>query len=162
MLKGNYIGSFIFNIIGFMSHILLDAYALNQCSKELRCMTPKRTIGIIFGILANGFKRLTSTDHVLISPHAVLTLNPNLSVYSIGKFSYAFSPPNVIADENNPQAKIEVGNFCSIGTNVTILLGLEHRPDWVTTYPFNIFLKQFGNMKGTPVTRGSVIIGNDV
>ena len=37
--------------------------------------------------------------------------------------------------ENN-NAKLIVGNFCSIADNVVIYLGGNHRTDWVTTYPF--------------------------
>ena len=38
----------------------------------------------------------------------------------------------------------------------------EHRPDWVTTYPFNILWPECNNFSGHPATKGNVIIGNDV
>lgn len=65
----------------------------------------------------------------------------------------------------NEDAKLIVGNFCSIASGVTIYLGGNHRSDWVTTYPFghinqNIFNKFNGD--GHPSTKGDVIIGNDV
>lgn len=41
--------------------------------------------------------------------------------------------------------------------------GGEHRSDWMSTYPFNVFLKEdFENIKGHPATKGQVTIGNDV
>ena len=80
---------------------------------------------------------------------------------SFGKHTYGH--PLVWNDGSN--ANLYIGNFCSISQNVKILLGGNHRIDWVTTYPFghvntNIFNKFNGN--GHPSTKGNVIIGNDV
>ncbi|HEY5236653.1 MAG TPA: CatB-related O-acetyltransferase [Rhabdochlamydiaceae bacterium] len=58
--------------------------------------------------------------------------------------------------------KLKIGNFCSIAAEVNILLGGEHRTDWVTTYPFSALLPEAGHIKGHPRTKGDVIIGNDV
>src|SRR5208283_2957437 len=53
--------------------------------------------------------------------------------------------------------------FCSIAPNrVTIVLGGQHRPDWVSSYPFNDLFIEFKRFKGSPVSKGDVIIGNDV
>ena len=49
--------------------------------------------------------------------------------------------------------------------DITVLLGGNHRIDWVTTYPFSeAFSKEFGapDIQGHPSTNGDVIIGNDV
>jgi acetyltransferase-like isoleucine patch superfamily enzyme len=65
----------------------------------------------------------------------------------------------------NSGATYRSGNFCSIGDNVTIYLGGNHRTDWVTTYPFgHIFTDTFNTFDGVghPSTNGDVIIGNDV
>ena len=67
-------------------------------------------------------------------------------------------------------SKLVIGSFCSIASGVTIFLGKEHRPDWVSTYPFNVMLKMkrgpwsesLNNLEGHPYTKGDVIIGNDV
>lgn len=60
-------------------------------------------------------------------------------------------------------ARLKIGQFCSIANGVTILLGGEHRVDWVTTYPFSFLWPQVaGHIKGHPKTKGDVIIGNDV
>ncbi len=80
---------------------------------------------------------------------------------SFGKYSYG-TPIIHWASEN---AKLTVGKFCSIGGNVNIYLGGNHRLDWVTTYPFghinqNVF--NTFNGQGHPCTRGDVIIGNGV
>lgn len=38
----------------------------------------------------------------------------------------------------------------------------EHRTDWVTTFPFNVFLNEAKNISGHPKTKGDVSIGSDV
>ena len=59
-------------------------------------------------------------------------------------------------------ATLQIGAFCSIADDVLILLGGEHRIDWVTTYPFSYFWPAGKNIKGFPMSKGDVIIGNDV
>ena len=80
---------------------------------------------------------------------------------SYGKHTYGV--PNILWQNND--AKLIVGNFCSIAANVNIYLGGNHRTDWVTTYPFgHIHQDIFNNFNGNghPSTKGDVIIGNDV
>lgn len=61
-------------------------------------------------------------------------------------------------------AGLVVGKYCSIARGVTIFLGGNHRADWVTTYPFNVFAywREDARQEGHPLTRGDVVIGNDV
>ena len=80
---------------------------------------------------------------------------------SYGKYTYG----NPIIHWKNDNAKLVIGNFCSIAGNVNIYLGGNHRSDWVTTYPFgHIHQTTFNNFNGIglPSTKGDVIIGNDV
>ena len=82
-------------------------------------------------------------------------------MYTFGKYTYG--SPQICYPEDN--AKLIVGNFCSISSNVNIFLGGDHRTDWVTTYPFGHICKdQFNTFdgKGHPTTKGDVIIGSDV
>lgn len=58
--------------------------------------------------------------------------------------------------------KLTIGSFCSFADDVTIFLGGEHRPDWITTYPFNVLDKRFTSIEGHPHSKGDVIIGSDV
>lgn len=58
--------------------------------------------------------------------------------------------------------RLTIGNYCSFGAGVRIILGGEHRHDWVTTYPFNVLDARFGHIKGHPHSKGDVRIGNDV
>ncbi|MET3408001.1 hypothetical protein ABIC59_005473 [Priestia aryabhattai] len=49
-----------------------------------------------------------------------------------------------------------------LADNVTILLGGEHRTDWVTTYPLSILFPEGNGFSGHPKTKGDVIISHDV
>jgi len=80
---------------------------------------------------------------------------------SFGKYTYG----TPIISWKNKNAKLVVGNFCSIARNVNVYLGGNHRTDWVTTFPFGHIHKNiFNNFNGLghPSTKGDVIIGNDV
>ena len=77
---------------------------------------------------------------------------------SVGDFTYGY--PTVLTWGED--AKLSIGKFCSIATEVTIMLGGEHRTDWCTTYPFNVLMSSYDYIKGHPKTKGDVIIGNDV
>ena len=120
-----------------------------------------RLIKKIQGIIKNLVFESPSGDAFLPSEQ-LLSLNPSLSSYSIGKFSYGVPAPVVLADPYTSQSKLKIGKFCSIAQDVKILLGGEHRIDWVTTYPFSQIFKEFKQFKGHPKTKGSVTIGNDV
>ena len=78
--------------------------------------------------------------------------------FNIGDWTYG--TPSIFRYGSN--SKLYIGRFCSIADGVTILLGGEHRVDWVTTYPFNVILKMEDIYKGHPKSKGDVRIGNDV
>jgi acetyltransferase-like isoleucine patch superfamily enzyme len=62
-------------------------------------------------------------------------------------------------------AELRIGSFCSIADRVEVFLGGNHRPDWVTTFPFPAFSERWpgaGGIEGVPSTNGDVVIGNDV
>lgn len=60
------------------------------------------------------------------------------------------------------QAKLRVGAWCSIGADVQVMLGSEHRPDWTSMFPFNVECPEFTHMTGHPRSKGDVAIGSDV
>ena len=85
------------------------------------------------------------------------------SKIEIGDFTYGEPIIRSWARDGEENARCIIGKFCSIGGNVQIILGGNHRNDWVTTYPFNQLLPEnYGYIKGHPATKGDVIIGNDV
>lgn len=60
--------------------------------------------------------------------------------------------------------KITIGSFVSISKDVTVFLGGNHRPDWVSTFPFPAFSDFEGatGITGHETTKGNVTIGSDV
>jgi len=79
--------------------------------------------------------------------------------------AYTYGHLNIM--DWNEGSKLKIGKFCSFAKQVTILLGGEHRPDWVTMYPFsakvfNPVWSEARTIKGHPKSKGDVIIGNDV
>lgn len=81
--------------------------------------------------------------------------------YDIGDHTYGC--PTVIQWDDS--TNLHIGKYCSIAEKVTILLGGNHRTDWVTTYPFNVLSGHFPEaegIKGHPASKGDVWIGNDV
>jgi acetyltransferase-like isoleucine patch superfamily enzyme len=83
---------------------------------------------------------------------------------SFGKYTYGAGGGPFLYYIND-DAKLVVGNFCSIAGNVNIYLGGNHRHDRVTTYPFgHIHQNTFNSYDGAghPSTKGDVTIGNDV
>jgi acetyltransferase-like isoleucine patch superfamily enzyme len=79
-----------------------------------------------------------------------------------GKYTYGTATTLKFGKKNG---NFKIGNFCSIGNNVNIYLGGNHRTDWITTYPFGHIYKNIFNSfdgKGHPITNGDVIIKNDV
>jgi len=89
--------------------------------------------------------------------------DPNCS--SIGDYTYT-SPITVHGvDHRYYKTYYSIGKFCSIAGYCTIFLGGNHRPDWVSTYPFPAFEGAFPETKGIMghcATKGNVAIGNDV
>lgn len=84
------------------------------------------------------------------------------SAITVGRYTYGVK--NLTINQWGEGAKLEIGAFCSIASG-TILLGGNHRTDWITTFPFgHIFADELGgqDIVGHPATRGDVIIGNDV
>lgn len=80
----------------------------------------------------------------------------------VGRYTYGH---DAIRVEWSDRGKLYIGSFCSISRGLTVLLGGDHRTEWITTYPFgHIHRGTFGLFggEGHPMTRGDVIIGNDV
>lgn len=76
----------------------------------------------------------------------------------VGDFTYGVPDVRFWDDKTH----LTIGKFCSIAKNVVIMLGGEHRIDWVTTYPFNSLMNSFSHIEGHPATKGDIVIGNDV
>ena len=85
-------------------------------------------------------------------------------IRKIGKYTYG-GHNNININYWGEGTWLDIGSFCSIASNLTVLLGGNHRTDWATTYPFgHINTNIFNNFNGVghPQTKGDVIIENDV
>lgn len=80
--------------------------------------------------------------------------------YDIGIGTYGM--PEILANGFGERRECRIGKYCSIAKDVTIYLGSEHRPDWATTYPFNVYWPEGRGITGHPLSKGDVTIGNDV
>lgn len=87
-----------------------------------------------------------------------MSKNSQYALFDIGDWTYGH--PQI--HKWDKKTKLTIGKYCSIAGNVQILLGGEHRMDWVTTYPFNILFPEAAQFQGHPATKGDIRIGNDV
>lgn len=56
-----------------------------------------------------------------------------------------------------------IGKFCSIAGSVAMDCGFSHNTKLVTTFPFEAkFPERFGHLKTHFVSKGNIVIGNDV
>lgn len=81
--------------------------------------------------------------------------------YEVGKWTYGH--PTVYDWLDGTQLRI--GSFCSLHPTTNILLGGEHDPRCVTTYPIDLHLSPEGHKIENPVfptSKGDVVIGHDV
>lgn len=81
--------------------------------------------------------------------------------FQIGAYTYGF--PKVRFPESG--ARLGIGRFGSIADGVEILLGGNHRLDWVTTYPFPALSRLWPEAAGIPgsdASNGDVSVGHDV
>jgi len=82
-----------------------------------------------------------------------------LARYEIGDWTHGSYGIEVIESEGS---KLRIGKFCSIASGTTIMLGGEHRADWVTTYAFPALFLSAKQIKGYAFSKGDVTIGNEV
>lgn len=66
---------------------------------------------------------ISPDDNPHVTSKQLLSLNPKFEKYSVGRFSYATKPPNII--KNLGDANLKIGSFCCFAPGVTILLGGE-------------------------------------
>ena len=83
------------------------------------------------------------------------------SILEVGDYTYG--KPQICKWDDS--TKLKIGKFCSIADGVKILLGGNHRSDWISTYPFSAISEiwpEAKDIKGHPCSKGDISIGNDV
>lgn len=59
-------------------------------------------------------------------------------------------------------ATLTIGKFCSIAQGCKVILGGNHRGDWISTFPFPAAFPDSPDIPDYRTTKGNVVIGNDV
>ena len=95
-----------------------------------------------------------------ITPQGVFDLDK----ISLGKFGYG--KLNVMM-WSNPNQRLSIGNFVSIGPEVCFILGGNHHYDAVSTYPFSVEASGWAGIDLTDPTQieqtnGPITVGDDV
>lgn len=102
-----------------------------------------------------------AADMVLASPFFTKDCLANRPRTEVGEYTYGC--PKVI--DFGEGSHLKIGKFCSIAGGVVIMLGGNHRMDWITTYPFPALGDRWPLARGIvghPGTKGDIVIGNDV
>jgi len=109
-------------------------------------------------VIRRSASRLRQAYRTLIPGPQFMAQNRRYQRYQIGEWTYGY--PDVL--EWGEGAHLFIGRFCSIAQGVTILLGGEHRADYVTTYPFSALVEGAEPYDAASRSRGDVVIGHDV
>ncbi|MEQ7917941.1 CatB-related O-acetyltransferase [Xanthomonas sp. WHRI 1810A] len=99
-------------------------------------------------------KRLRQMDKLERAAEKIRLRYPN---YVVGTGTYGI--PEVF--EFGDKTILRVGSYTSIAAGVRILLGGEHRTDWLTTYPFPAMMAGLEDIKDYAPSKGDVVIGSD-
>lgn len=88
--------------------------------------------------------------------------------YDYERGDYTYGNPQVLFKNNG---MFKIGKYCSIGPDVSVVLGIGHRTHWITTYPFVTLRKAPIPKQSTDKAVGDyrskktnpdVVVGNDV
>jgi acetyltransferase-like isoleucine patch superfamily enzyme len=83
-------------------------------------------------------------------------------ILSVGKETYGYNNL-IINNYKGSEAKVIIGNYCSLAPEIRIITGGIHPVNRITTYPFRIKWDQEGKYTDQmPYTKGKIVIGNDV
>ena len=99
-------------------------------------------------------KRLRSLDKLERAAEKIRLRYPH---YVVGTGTYGI--PEVFEFGDN--TILRIGSYTSIAAGVKILLGGEHRTDWLTTYPFPAMMNGLEDIKDYAPSKGDVVIGSD-
>ncbi|SDB95488.1 Acetyltransferase (isoleucine patch superfamily) [Succiniclasticum ruminis] len=73
----------------------------------------------------------------------------------VGNFTYG----SLYIIMSNERHKITIGSFCSIASDVTLIVESDHPINKLSTFPFKV---KCLNQKCEAISKGDIIIGNDV
>jgi acetyltransferase-like isoleucine patch superfamily enzyme len=103
-----------------------------------------------------------ATDQATGEVFGALTLEEAVACgrATVGAHTYGVCTVHVGQGE---RARAHFGSYCSIAVGVELLLGGNHRADWVSTYPFRVLWNLPGALSdGHPRPEPDIEIGSDV
>lgn len=65
----------------------------------------------------------------------------------------------LIIYNNGTDSVVKIGHYCSIGPNVTFLVGAEHEMNQISTYPFKTMILKEGE---EATSKGDIVVDDDV
>lgn len=110
---------------------------------------------------------LSRSGRIVLGPRPKIIEGSSLNPYIIYEGRHTYGLEHLIVHRWDDSTYLRVGSFCSIADAVRVLLGGNHRLDWMTTYPFGHVRKDvfpLGSVHGRtghPASRGDVVVGND-
>jgi virginiamycin A acetyltransferase len=110
---------------------------------------------------ARGLLRRRVNPHNQTRIHLAKLIARRPGQIAVGAWTYG--RPKIRFPESG--ARLTIGRYGSIADGVEILLGGNHRTEWVTTYPFPALAGLWPEAAGIPgshTTRGDIVIGHDV
>jgi acetyltransferase-like isoleucine patch superfamily enzyme len=115
-------------------------------------MAMKRLVQPFLSLMADGLRRARRAEH---RAQAVKT-----GLLAMGEYTYGY--PEIV-DSGGAKGRVVIGRYCSIANEVTLMVGGNHHPEWVSMYPIRIAFDLPGKYAdGQPYTKGDIIIGSDV
>ena len=103
-------------------------------------------------------KRIARAVRGRILPPRKVALSERYPQYQFGRGTYG----DLAVLSWGEGTTLTVGNYTSIASGAKVLLGGEHRLDWVTTFPFSVLWETARGHQGHPRSKGDVRIGSDV
>lgn len=88
--------------------------------------------------------------------------NPQDPPVEVGDHTYG---ELMVLQYGHTDRKVVMGRYCSVAEGVVVMLGGNHRHDWITTYPFTGMHEKYPeavHIEGHPRSNGDVRIENDV
>lgn len=161
MMEDNGIKIFPYDEVGVAiennpDYILIDDMVNEELADIIKGVAKEKIID--YSSFIDIFFKKTYSSYIVNEVLKEQFKRPNDPSVEVGDFTYGEAHVLGLIEG----VKCKIGRFCSIAEGVNIFLGMEHRPDWNTTFPFNIFFPEYRYIKGHPHSKGDVIIGNDV
>jgi len=137
----------------------VPATAISPLYQSLR--EAARLLAVDANVFSTKRKRPAGTRHMQYTRDVLRGENVEVGAYTYGR-------PDVCGQLVHPEVRLRIGKFCSFARGVTIYLGMNHRTDLVSTYPFKAFPDDWPQSESLKVedvgavSKGNVVIGNDV